>query len=445
MKKMMHITHNDADAVGCTIVTNLIPDYEVKTYFCQAGGGADKIIENAFDYDAFDADLILITDNSITEETVEFLKEKLNNPAYSDVELWLVDHHPTNKLGEKYDWAHVDTSNAACLNLLKEVNERYHINDTYKHYENLYKTIVSISRYDTWQWKTNPINYDEDLCSVLCKSLNLETAVSFLTSMIEEDQDSFLIKDIVDTIYTKYKLNENTAVSKLLTEPGKIKFVDKYGYKLALIILGDSYVNELMEAVYKVFENVDIVVGIFPTSQQISFRTNKENIDVSEFAKKFGGGGHKTAAGARIKDSNEFFKWLELFYKEESEEERERKTSCMVATASIAMTSMNNTVDFINDNLIKFADKDDIELVIFIFELFKKILSKESKQIAVTHEKFDDVLSEDVVSLIHWLSAIFVLKTLLFMIDDIVDIDIEEYIEMNYNSLEEFVINAMKE
>ena len=35
----------------------------------------------------------------------------------------------------------------------------------------------------------------------------------------------------------------------------------------------------------------------------ISYRTIKDNVDVSEIAKRYGGGGHKPAAGSPVKKS----------------------------------------------------------------------------------------------------------------------------------------------
>ena len=61
-RKIFHFTHNDADAVGCTLVVQAlnynksiltgerISDYIYYiTYFCKAGGGVDEIIENGYD------------------------------------------------------------------------------------------------------------------------------------------------------------------------------------------------------------------------------------------------------------------------------------------------------------------------------------------------------------------------------------------------------------
>lgn len=444
-KKVIHVTHNDSDAVGCTLVANIIPGYEVKeTYFCPAGGGADEQIKSIFENETSNIDfLLLITDNSITEETAEFLLNIQNNNP--DLELLLIDHHISNKLGEKYDWISVDTRNAACLNLLEYIDRVFHISETYEHYTNLYDTIISISRYDTWQWKTSPINYDEDLCQVLVNSLNLDIAVTFLTSMIVEDENSSFIRKLVSTIYTNYKSDKEKTVSKLITEPSKIKFVEKYGYKLALIILGEKFVNDLMEAVYLEHDDVDIVVGIIPSSQQLSFRTNKDNIDVSNFAKKFGGGGHKSAAGARIKDSNEFFKWLTLFYKEDNTEDRKRKTNAMFDVSTVAVTNMANTLKYINNIIPSYNDDAATVLLTDIFNLFKRVLSKNAKHNVAMHKIYDDILGEDIVCLIYWTYTVFVLKSLFFILSDRVDIKIEHFIRQKYGSIEDFVTKAMQE
>jgi oligoribonuclease NrnB/cAMP/cGMP phosphodiesterase (DHH superfamily) len=59
--------------------------------------------------------------------------------------------------------------------------------------------------------------------------------------------------------------------------------------------------------------DIDVVVGIYPKSRKLSFRTNHDDVDVSELAKSFGGGGHRNIAGATL-DKENFMRILKVYY-----------------------------------------------------------------------------------------------------------------------------------
>lgn len=327
-RKIFHFTHNDADAVGCTLVVQAlnhnksiltgerISDYICHiTYFCKAGGGVDEIIEDVLENNIF-ANVnatILITDNSITEETAEYLEKY--KKEHDGIELLLVDHHISNTLYEKYDWIHVDPSHSACYNLLQLLDAKYLLKDNLEYYDELFNIINDISRYDTWQWKTNPKNYDEDKYAIVCNTLGNKMATDVLDTVIRKSTGYETLNLLIDGLVYINKENRDKAIKSLIDNSDeKLRIVNRGGRTLGIIILGDKYVNDLMEAVYTNFPFIDIVVGIDPVNQKLSFRTNKDNIDVSDFARKQGGGGHRTAGGAVIKDPKVFLDWLKLFY-----------------------------------------------------------------------------------------------------------------------------------
>lgn len=324
---LLHFTHNDADAVGCVLVANsidrksIIPDKRISdhvmsmTYFCNAGGGVDEIIKDVLEDNVFANSnaTILITDNSITDETAKYLEEYRS--SHIGIELLLVDHHISNDLNRKYDWVHVDPSHSACYNLLQILDERYSLKENLKYYDDLFDVVNDISRYDTWQWKTDPKFYNEDKYAIICNLFGNQLSVDLLTQLIEKGCYYKELDEFLNKIIKRYKENRDNAIKSLIdNSDDKLRIVNRGGRTLGIIMLGDKYVNDLMEAVYTNFPFIDIVVGIDPVHQKLSFRTNKDNIDVSDFARKQGGGGHRTAGGAVIKDPKVFLDWLKLFY-----------------------------------------------------------------------------------------------------------------------------------
>jgi hypothetical protein len=83
----------------------------------------------------------------------------------------------------------------------------------------------------------------------------------------------------------------------------------------ALVILPDSYGNDIMENIYLNSErDIDIVIGIYPNSRTLSFRKGPNSkVDLSVFARKYGGGGHKDASGAKL-DTETFLSIMNKYY-----------------------------------------------------------------------------------------------------------------------------------
>ena len=120
MMKGLHITHNDADAIGAVIAANFIPDVEWENSFNDVRG-ASASVESLFLNAETAYDILLISDISITEETADKIEEyRAINPEFK---VYLIDHHITNKLGDKYDWVHVTVEENGTL-LTKETGKR---------------------------------------------------------------------------------------------------------------------------------------------------------------------------------------------------------------------------------------------------------------------------------------------------------------------------------
>ncbi len=63
-------------------------------------------------------------------------------------------------------------------------------------------------------------------------------------------------------------------------------------------------IRVLLEIIFsKKYDDIDLVI-LIDASSRISYRTNKENINVADFASNFGGGGHKCASGSKFDNEN---------------------------------------------------------------------------------------------------------------------------------------------
>lgn len=315
MKHGLHITHNDSDAVGCTVVTSFMPDIEWTNVYCKVTG-ADKALEENFMSDDIKEkpDIVIISDICISDEMAEKLEAyRVNNPSF---ELHLIDHHITNNLPSKYSWAYVRVQNedgimtSAALNMLEIFGDKLKMSlcEKYERYA-LADAIESISRYDTWEWKKHPRDYNEDEFKIITDELGCKEATSLITknicSISSRNSGSYHWDDFSRKLINMYKTNEKNAIDNVIKNPVITDlYLMHHWYKAALIVCDRKYGNSQMSAMYEIYNEIDLVVGLYPTDHTVSLRTNKPSINVSEIAKWYGGGGHVAAAGfkASIKD-----------------------------------------------------------------------------------------------------------------------------------------------
>lgn len=335
INEAVHFTHNDADAVGCELVYRLmvlkhfhIKDENAKTFFC-SNGDIDKKFKNYME-DLFSRnevpEFIIISDNCISVETYNWFKEKTALVAH-EIGFYGYDHHKTNPfIDKKYPlWLVEDGDESAAyimydfykdvLCIDKRVSHIYESNPNEEHkkdidYGNSYaqrigEIINAISRYDTWAWRTDPVDnpvIKEDLIAKITDIADPEGTSKLLLDFYRYDDSNYYHQyypKYFDVLYNGIKEKEKDTIDKTL---GTVRIINFLNYRTAVFI-GNNYFNETCEAIYKDNPNIDIVLVLFLGDNVISLRsdTRKENeVDVSVIAKKFGGGGHPNAAGSRI-------------------------------------------------------------------------------------------------------------------------------------------------
>ena len=373
---LVHITHNDADAIGCALVVDKYAaqkrrcdfverrDYQVNHKFFSVSFANDvlDLITNTLlslieyntnndssvineddlnDYKTYlfgtdiyaqvdpvcIPDAIFITDLSIKSSILDKLETV---SKYFKIKLIYVDHHETSVINnQKYDWCYVETVDndgkprAAC----KLFMDRFIFDKSDEwcfKYDSLHDLINDISRYDTWLWKTEPKTYPvEDYTKVLINAYGSAWSayehISVMFKYVTED-----LRDVpeFDAYIVSDRIKRKSYFNRYL--PNTVYCM---GYELgfndplyatsyfALIILPENYGNDIMEEIYTKSErDIDVVIGLYPSSRSISLRRGfKSNIDLSALASKYGGGGHVAAAGASC-DTETFMKFLTKYY-----------------------------------------------------------------------------------------------------------------------------------
>lgn len=103
-------------------------------------------------------------------------------------------------------------------------------------------------------------------------------------------------------------------VNSFVKNPSKYKLVDIDGHKVAIYNTTND-ISELGNA-FNTALDVDYSISYFFTNQGeivLSYRGKKDGVHVGELCKKFGGGGHAAAAGAKL-DLISGIEWLKKIY-----------------------------------------------------------------------------------------------------------------------------------
>lgn len=316
MKHIIHITHNDGDAIGCALVAqNLYSDSDImeNTYFCSIGTTDDKINELL---EEGIPDALLISDIAISEEMATKL-EQIHEE--SGMEILGIDHHQTNKLCENHDdWWIINsgkvldemitneyTTISAAEILLKVFKESSYTGVS----PVLEKLIKMISRYDTWNWRYFPYSWDEcnitdDVVPQICQEMGAYNCYNAIKDMYKQDingdviaTEDNMVPDYFLTLYDIHKRNEERYF-KTLEVKCKVTIMHELVY--AIIFCENNVSNAAAEYIYNTYDFVDVVVIVYMSSGQIGLRTCKPDIDVSELAKVWKGGGHPKAAGTDL-------------------------------------------------------------------------------------------------------------------------------------------------
>lgn len=243
--KGLHVSHIDADGVGCVVVTNtMFPSVNFENHFCSLGEHNAVVNAKIDEWESGEdiPEVIFITDLCCDEETCERLNEFVinvnnsnkNNDSNSNdcIFLYGIDHHKTNMFLTKYNWIAVSEFLAPCFNLVcindENVEEAQLVsatyltfrfcsdiglnNDFYNHedvpyirwgYFHFFNFIMAdenklirrafehfvrdISRYDTWNWKNMPENTDgiEEYYALVCKAMGPKALFNDIMNAIE--------------------------------------------------------------------------------------------------------------------------------------------------------------------------------------------------------------------------------------------------------------------
>ncbi|MBE4909981.1 oligoribonuclease [Bacillus luteolus] len=292
-------TDSDLDGIGCGLVAKLAFGDEVDVAYCSYRNLNERVERFIDDQENNDAK-IYITDLAVNEDVEKKLAKRFKNGSH----VQMVDHHVTAMHFNQYEWGFVQP----------EYEDGRKTSATSLYYEfllekNLIKSspalaefIELVRQYDTWEWEVNE-NTNAKRLNDLFFIISME---QFETEMLErlKTQESFSLNDTENMILDI----EEEKIERYINAKNRQLVQTFVGDYCVGIVHAERYLSELGNALAKLNPHIDLITLVNVGTKKLGFRTIYDHVDVSAFAKQFGGGGHPKASGATLtKETFEMF------------------------------------------------------------------------------------------------------------------------------------------
>lgn len=317
------LSHTDADGIGCVVLLNEFFLGLIKTELHNYDTLEDRIIEyiNNKEYIKEEVDMIFITDLNVSESVLDLLYKVTQEDK---IKVQIIDHH-TKKgmhMQDKHPEIAIvgDGSKSATLMVYEYLTSSPELMGSRKRnhekrrilldrlrdnvptlsgdeiLEGYRKFAQIISDYDTWAWAKNNDPYPEKLSMLYYLDKdnfedNMHKRIYFGKDFINKEE----LKTIDSIIMERESLinDQNNKIIKIPIE----------NYTVGVLFLDEKKMehrsmlgNRLME----LNSDVDLIAMFDIYNSNVSFRTNKTEVDLNEFAKRLNGGGHPMASGGEI-------------------------------------------------------------------------------------------------------------------------------------------------
>ena len=286
-------THTDLDGVGCAVLAKLAFGDDVDIEYCGYDNIDDRVRNFICEVRPTEVEAIYITDISVSYETAQCIEDE----GFKDI-VRLFDHHKTAEHLNKYDWCFVaeeleglKTSGTELF--YKHLREFEYLSNNEKYFTFAW----AVTMYDTWIWKEMAeeeglmIKEFNDLLYILGRD-------EFIDRCIRRKKgrgcDSMITASIDERKILDIRQNE---IDAYISRKEKEMFVMTLCGHNAMIVFADRYISQLGNYLCEAYPDYSLAIVIDPGACKVSYRTNKDNVNVGEIAKVFGGGGHPKAAG----------------------------------------------------------------------------------------------------------------------------------------------------
>lgn len=285
-------TDIDLDGLGCGLIAKLAFNDKVEVAYCSyriLNQRVEAFIENP----EHAGDEVYITDLAVNEA----VEKKLDKRFHEGKHIRMIDHHVTALHFNQYKWGQVKTEyengKKTCATSLfyEYLKEQKMIKES----KALEEFIDLVRQYDTWEWQENK-NVNSKRLNDLFYILSREKFEEEMLSRLKKNQDSFslsesenMLLDIEEMKIERYIHSKNRQMIQT--------FVGEYCIG---IVHAEQYLSELGNALNQINPHLDMIALVGVGNKKMGFRTIHDSVNVAEFARHYGGGGHPKASGSEL-------------------------------------------------------------------------------------------------------------------------------------------------
>jgi oligoribonuclease NrnB/cAMP/cGMP phosphodiesterase (DHH superfamily) len=289
-------THSDLDGVGCAVLTNKAfgdPEHSFYVSYVSYHNINEKLaLFMETHKDDKEKYTLLITDICPKEDTAAALDHFQNTTP--TCKLRLIDHHKTSSWVNQYAWARHDTNQCGTLlyyDWLLEATLLTAKNTEMKEFAEL------VDIYDRWLLEDPRRSASEDMNRLLF-FLGFDRFVP-LFAYSPDAHKSPEYKTIMEHLGRNQASHVNKIVDAQCT--GAFVREDRDGNKFCMTV-AEKDVSQICHMALDRFKELDYAVCVNPVYNKVDLRSRQGPgaVDVSEIAKRCGGGGHAAAAGFEI-------------------------------------------------------------------------------------------------------------------------------------------------
>lgn len=308
------LSHNDLDGVGCGILAKLAFGKDVRVRYNSVASlnrEVEWFLENN-DKETF----LFITDLSVNEE----MEKRLEVYYQANGNVQMIDHHKTALHFNNYDWGHVQVEDdegklTSATSLFYEfLVETQHIEPS----NAIAEFVELVRQYDTWEWEKND-NHHAQRLNALFFLISIEEFEEKMISRLKSS-DHFQF----DEFEVKVLDMEEHKIERYIRRKRRELVQSQVGELFAGIVYAESYHSELGNELGKEYPHLDYIAILNIGGKRLGFRTIHDDVDVSEVAGHFGGGGHAKAAGCSLNEEAYHQYVVETFHLEPLREDAKR-------------------------------------------------------------------------------------------------------------------------
>ncbi|GEK33593.1 DHH family phosphoesterase [Kurthia sibirica] len=319
------ITHTDLDGIGPSIVLNAFGIPHLTT-FVETRKINEAVIEKIAELQ--DNEIIIITDLSVNDETANLIAAVNAEPNARYIAL--LDHHASALFLNEFNWAEVvpvqngikmsattlmykhlldagfevapiqktsnDEGEEVIITPDYTLQEKGMILDRVAHF------VEDVRLYDTWDWHALSIQEAADLNTIFYARRRYE----FAQDRMEYFQSGQLFT-AEDQAYLQFSKEELRQILKKKSK--QMVIVENFtlkGHDTPVnigVVETDSYFSELGNHLAEKFENdIDCVFIISLVKNRVSLRSIGSEVNLSEIAQNYNGGGHPNASGCDLSE-----------------------------------------------------------------------------------------------------------------------------------------------